>query len=854
MATMNMEVVATFLDNISGPARAAAEALEQIRSNAERLTSLGSRMTESLTGFRSIGSDMTSAARGAESLVSGLREIETINITRLEGVAGAIERIRLAVGGENRLGSGMSGLADGADRAAGAFERMVGALGNIEGRLGALNTSALDRLGSAADRAGSGAGGSSGGGSGGSGRPSAGSGQSGGGEGLGSYLGGALAWLAIPKAIGIGGSVLDAGGDVDAVSRNARMNGLSDDLVASIRQRAEQVAQSVPQTTIAANMRGIMDGRLAFGGNLELASSFYEKTAKAGEVISSTMHDKSKGEGFSNEVYDLMRSGELANYVRDPKMLGDFLEGAQRTAVYSQGRISPKDYASTATYLRGSLMGLEPNFFTNQLPFLMQELQSRGTTAGQAGSAINQMAGVLSRATVASKDTDRWVKDGLADPDKVQHTRFGNRLGTDSIYGADIAQRNPFDYAGGFLEKLETAGFKTREDQMMEIRRLSGNQRFVQAMDVMTMQRERMKAFEEHQKLVGGIDQNYAMYGQGYEGSKAAMSGAWGNLSQTVGNWLTPIATAAMQASTSLAQKINRDAGGGGDGQGSAFRTGEDISVLGRLGIAGAAHLPFAGAVARSLPWLARAGGMAIPGLNFVAGASLAGDAAESAGLLNGPAYIGRGQLGLDPYQHAVSSATAAKADRRDYANASDLAPLSRPGAGPIPVTIVAGPGTPGAGITAPATMKAPDAVKLPDATSAGSQAGSQVAAGVISAQAQVAAAAQTLMAAIRAALGGGVDVPVRLQGWAAPAGSAVPAGSGGLSGGARRNAMLTPAVRASVQTASAGGGNTVNDNRRTNVAVTVQGAKASPSEIAAAVHEKFKTASRAQLSDGLYS
>ncbi len=138
-----------------------------------------------------------------------------------------------------------------------------------------------------------------------------------------------------------------------------------------------------------------------------------------------------------------------------------------------------------------------------------------------------------------------------------------------------------------------------------------------------------------------------------------------------------------------------------------------------------------------------------------------------------------------------------------------------------------------------------PDAVKLPDATPAGAQAGSQIAAGVTAQSGAVAAAAEALMAKIRAVLGGGVDVPINLQ----------PNGVPGV-GGADKHASLSPAVHAGAtggQHVASAGPVTHIDNRKTSVTVHVA-ASDNPKDTAKAVHDAFETASRSQLSDGVFS
>ena len=946
MPQMSMEVIVDFADRLSGPARAAAESLNTIKTSAEGLAGIGESFTRATAGLRNAGTIFKNAGEGAEQLAGHLRVLDGVNVApkitalaeaeRLSGlggrlrtvgtgaadmavglkavdainaehigvIAGAVERLSKA-SGERNPGKEMGSMGNGLEKAAGSADHLVTALSEVQAKLSAIAAAGTieplrapsSGIGRTSGQARAGAGESAGG-------SQAQAGTSGASEpetasaAPGMNLSGtrydprqrhgwvegiknsirhhamnsiAMAVTPMPHGniYGAAGHFFEEGGDLDAALATMKMNGIATADIGDTLTLAQDVSRRVPQTTIAQNVRGIMEARLALSGNLQGAQRFYETAAKAGQVVGFAQHDVSSGAKFSDSIYDMLRAGELANYVSDPAKLNSFIEGATRTAVYSQGKVFPKSYHMTAVYLRGALQGLSEDFYTNQLPFLMQELQTGKGAGGQAGSAIAQMAQTVSRATIAKKDVPEWVRLGLADGSKVDSKGI---LSSDGVVNRRMQQENPFDYAGFINDQLIAHGCTSKEDKLSEINLISGNQKFKQALEILVLQADRMREFTAHQAEVGSIDSNYATISNTYQGSLDALKGQAGSFAQTAGGYVQGLAIGSLQAGTRFMSGLTGDLGGGGTGTdptppptgspalpiihggtnltdfsskaagalrlGSAAIESPIVTLMGKIaagmtapiatGLATAAgpllsRVPGAGAVAELFPWLARMRVAANPWL------TAAWAAGQFGSFMATPNTLGRGEGFDDARNRAIDAAALAKRQGVDYANAGpDILPAYHPA------------------VKAPDPVTPPAVIKLPDATPAGATAGGQIAAGVASAAGAVAAQAEALMSKIRAILGGGVNVPVNLQ-------------TGGLPGvGGQANdkhAALSPVVRGSVtgqHVASIDSSSVVNNHQKTTVIVHVADNSGNPKETAKAVHEEFRKAGRSQLSDGV--
>ena len=193
---MNMEVIVSFVDRLSGPAREAAESLNKIKTSAEGLGRIGEHFTSATNGMRGAGTifknagegasqlaphlraleginvapklvaignaatDMKdaggifrSAGKGAEQLATGIKALEGLDASKVTAIADAMGKMRASgSGGEGALAGDMKTFATEAVKGAGAAERIEKALGGAAAHLSTLTANpALTALGGLAN-------------------------------------------------------------------------------------------------------------------------------------------------------------------------------------------------------------------------------------------------------------------------------------------------------------------------------------------------------------------------------------------------------------------------------------------------------------------------------------------------------------------------------------------------------------------------------------------------------------------------------------------------------------------------------------------------------------------------------
>lgn len=666
MPNMNMEVIVSFVDRLSGPAREAAQSLNQIKTSAEGLGRIGEHFTSATNGMRAAGTifknagegagqlaghlrvldgvnvapklvalgkaatDMKdaggifrSAGKGAEQLATGIKALEGLDASKVTAIAEAMGKMRAnGSGGEGALAGDMKTFATEAVKGAGAAERIEKALGGAAAHLSTLTANpALNALGGLASgpdassrtRPGVRTNGEQSG-------PAAieapapirapenamtapairlptrpqvtgaaghhtflGDIQKAHHRHLTNELGGAVQLGVQPLIVSeLAKSVFEQGSELNREMGIAKANGLPDDLVAGVRRHAENVARLIPQTDIANNFKAIMALRMATGGNLDEAESIFAKVAKAGVYVGQMTKDKGKGDNFAETAYDMVRTGELSNVITDRGRFDALMEGIARTAIYSEGKVTPQSYHATAVYLRGALQGLDQGFFVNQLPFIAQELASHGIAGGQAGSVVAQVEQMIGGATVKAKDVDKWVDMGLGDGSKIIGSGAQKKFLSDGLFKQDLARRNPAEYAAWFKSKLIEHGYTTRDQQIAALNMLSGNLKFKQGMEIMMFQDERMEGFREHQGQVLPIEQGYDLFNNTMGGAWQALMGRYRSAEQTAGESAAPLIVPALKGVSAIVDRFNTDIGGGGDEQARPLQAISDISAAAR--------------------------------------------------------------------------------------------------------------------------------------------------------------------------------------------------------------------------------------------------------------------------------
>ena len=639
---MTLDVLVRMVDQTSRPARDATAALEKFGTAANRITSR-----------------VAGLARASRGLATALREVKaadgatdraTASTTRLRGSMAAIgPAARTASTGLDRFTRSADRLATAARKATGDTRQLQAALATAA-PAGGFASSAQAQLRSviALQRQALGnmrllnAG--SGGGSGRGGRRGMGSGHGGGGV----LPGIALAFQPSGHEA-LHGIYEQATSLQDAIVK-MHLNGLSDSEIASVRAKAAEVAAANKSTTPLSNINAIMEARLALGGDLQEALSTAGEMSKMRTVLGFSL-GKDRAKAAEDATYDALRTAEVRNVVNDPARRAALFKGMTAAAIASNGRITPKQWHSTAIYGRSATQGLSDEFTDYRLPFLMQEM-ANGGKGGPAGTALQAMFRAIPMAIQKSSNIGAWRSIGMLNEDKVEHGRMGDRMLPGAIKSDKLAISDPDKFVYEVMDRLakrdklsDIAG-KDRGAMIQALAQFFGTATAQSAVDIMGLQRRRMDNFERTLKQVEDsgtlLDQINETASQSVANLNAQMDALKGN----IGSSVIPAFGSLVDGTTRFVGVMNRVAGLAGGNGNDPVKGGGGASLY-QLGLLGGGGMLGIAKLAASRPWLARllAGGASAAATGHPAGAllgpTLLTAAQRLAGLLPGAVRTG---------------------------------------------------------------------------------------------------------------------------------------------------------------------------------------------------------------------
>jgi hypothetical protein len=494
--TMNLDVSVRLIDNLSRPGRDATAALERMGATASRLASRFSPLATGLRGLSSAVRDLAAADRALNASAG--------STARLRGTMAALGPAgRSAASGMAPAIRAFDKLALSSTKAANATTRLHGALGAalpasgfVAGAEAQMQTLLASQRAAIANMRTLTAGGGGGGGGRG-GRRGMGSGSG--------HGGGAIPGLMLglqPSGRETLRSVYEqATGLQDAIAK-MHLNGLSDGEIARVRAKAEEVAAMNKSTTPLANIGAIMEARLALGGDLNEAISTAGEMSKLRTIVGFSL-GKDRAKAAEDGVYDMLRTAEVRNVVKDPARRDALFKGMTAALIASNGRITPKQWHSTAIYGRSATQGLSDEFQNYRLPFLMQELQNGGK-GGPAGTALQALFRAIPLAIQKVSNIPEWRKLGMLDESKVIKGKHGEDKGLlpSAIKGSELEGTDPDKFVYLLMDNMAKIGIKERGPIIQEFAHLVGTGTGQTAVDVLGLQRARMDNFERTLKQV----------------------------------------------------------------------------------------------------------------------------------------------------------------------------------------------------------------------------------------------------------------------------------------------------------------------------------------------------------------
>ena len=171
-------------------------------------------------------------------------------------------------------------------------------------------------------------------------------------------------------------------------------------------------------TTYAENIRGLLEARTALSGDLDDAMKLFPKATQYAAVYAHSggvSGDQVKA--AKDAIYQALRAGELRNVANDPARMDALLSGIMGANIASDGRITPKMFASNIQYARSAGLSLSDKFTNLTLPFLMGELQNggKGAHGGQAGNALMSAYSTIVQGRIAKASLPEWEAAGQLD-------------------------------------------------------------------------------------------------------------------------------------------------------------------------------------------------------------------------------------------------------------------------------------------------------------------------------------------------------------------------------------------------------------------------------------------------------
>lgn len=334
--------------------------------------------------------------------------------------------------------------------------------------------------------------------------------------------------------------------------------GISPEQQKRIHEQAKRTAKLVPTVTTAETLRTFREMRYAFADENHAIESMVDM-AKFETAISALVPDASKAEQLRRQTYEMVKSAELRNQIKSPEEFRRFQDMILRAAHASGGIVDPSSIFQAFKYSRGALHGYDDEFTSLFLPEIVQELQTGrgGGGRGGAGSSLAAFKRMFVDQTFALKYVPEMLRLGLVDPAKVIRNDKGDIKGlmSGAIIGQDTAARNPFRYMERYLlPALEKAGVNVKDhaEVVKAIAALGGTELAKQLNQLMLIQREQMEKRAEMTKQVMGVEGSYRRVLWNYNTSLDAMKRQFEDMNANVLKPFLPTLTKLQNALTTF--------------------------------------------------------------------------------------------------------------------------------------------------------------------------------------------------------------------------------------------------------------------------------------------------------------
>jgi hypothetical protein len=439
MAAVDVKVILKLVDQLSGPAKKAAQSLQQIVNLTQQLRKSGPGGLNALPKqFAALNTQLSNLAKvsnaSTKAMSAGLTNAATASSKLARNVKGIAVAADAAAKGSKSLASSMASLSSQgswAKQQTSSLQGLIAAQKQIIANNKKIATSV----------------------------PAA-----GGIGGIGGHGGGLLGgYMGYRAAHEVGHGLKEtflAGADYQRETALAHIGGRTTEELKEMQEKARELSRSVAMTSQAESLKQMNEAVMAVG-DVHHMLNFAEKFAQNDALVAAVTGERQEGQSFH-----LMKSLEQVGATKagQEERANSLIDMWGQSIAASRGRITAQAISQSTTYMKGSKYSAGDEFMGRVLPALIMQSQ-RPSTVGQE---LMTLAGYVVGNRVPMDKVPDLIKAGLIDPSKVvrdEHSPNKMRLEQGAWYGSEDYLKNPFEWVvKHFGDMVKKEGLTTPEE------------------------------------------------------------------------------------------------------------------------------------------------------------------------------------------------------------------------------------------------------------------------------------------------------------------------------------------------------------------------------------------------------
>jgi hypothetical protein len=316
------------------------------------------------------------------------------------------------------------------------------------------------------------------------------------------------------------------------------------------------------QFTSAQHLQAMAELRPAMIGGFEEAMKLAPDFQKAVGVLETI---KSHGGGLKGidskgEALDLARFLEIKGVTKDgEEAIHGYMNSLTKAIVSFNGQLTASDFHQTAKMGRGATRGWSQEFVEQFLPTLMNDLKTKGGTATGAGNALASFGRTIVDRVMKGSAAEAFFNMGLVERGKVLRNSKGRITGVaeGGIKNWQLAMANPYKWMQQELIPAmikENGGKMPGEEKILSrMGALFGN-RVAQAIaNIMAVQKEQIEKDAQNTIHAMGLSANQFLANNSPVAQMQSFAAAFKDMA---GAFASPMAGPALRAMRGLADMM----------------------------------------------------------------------------------------------------------------------------------------------------------------------------------------------------------------------------------------------------------------------------------------------------------